>query len=466
MKARIFNIMQYERHPETGEKLLEENTIKKALEHKTIKQWAYIVHDKDKYTEEEEAKGLTYGKKAGDEKGKHFHIACRCDCAVDTAIIAKWFNIPENFVDVPKGRGAFLDCVEYLTHESEKQQAKGKHRYEDEEVKSNFEWREELDKRAESRLKYGRDLDPKKRMFYDVLYNGKTLEECETEDRILYMENLDRLKKLRLEYLKKLDPPANRINYYVCGEGGIGKGLISRAIARSLFPNIEKDCDLFFNVGDDGVSFDGYDGQPVIIWNDRRAVDLIRELGGRGAVFNVFDTHPTKIRQNIKYGDVNLVNVVNIVNGPDDYIEFLNGLAGDYVDKNGVRHVAENKKQSYRRFPFIIPVHVDDFDMLLNKGFVDDKADYTEYIQYNNIRGNMRRIAERLGNNEKLLREVEARTVKPITDKHKEVMEKLEGEAEESEEDILKEFENYGKIQLDLNKPPKDFFDDGTESFF
>lgn len=37
MKSRTFNIMQYENHPETGEPLLNEETIKKALEHKSPK---------------------------------------------------------------------------------------------------------------------------------------------------------------------------------------------------------------------------------------------------------------------------------------------------------------------------------------------------------------------------------------------------------------------------------------------
>ena len=47
MKARVFNIMQYEKHPETGETLLTEDTIRIALAHRTIKQWAYIRHNQD-----------------------------------------------------------------------------------------------------------------------------------------------------------------------------------------------------------------------------------------------------------------------------------------------------------------------------------------------------------------------------------------------------------------------------------
>ena len=117
--ARVLNIMQYEKHPKTNEELINENQIKSALEHKTIKQWAYIAHTEDVYTEDDELNNPDY--KAGAKKPKHWHIVIRCDRAVELPVIAKWFGIEENYIEVAKGRGAFLDCVEYLTHESETQ---------------------------------------------------------------------------------------------------------------------------------------------------------------------------------------------------------------------------------------------------------------------------------------------------------------------------------------------------------
>ena len=134
MKARVFNIMQYVNHPETGEPLLNEDTIKVALSHKTIKQWAYVLHDKDVYSEKDEMDDPNH--KQGDVKPPHWHIVLNCTQQVEIQTIAKWFGIADNFVDVPKGNGAgkFLDCVEYLTHESAKQQELGKHRYADEKL--------------------------------------------------------------------------------------------------------------------------------------------------------------------------------------------------------------------------------------------------------------------------------------------------------------------------------------------
>lgn len=44
-------------------------------------------------------------------------------------------------VKVPKGRGAFLDNVQYITHEDAKQQKLGKHLYSDDEMTANFDYR-------------------------------------------------------------------------------------------------------------------------------------------------------------------------------------------------------------------------------------------------------------------------------------------------------------------------------------
>ena len=151
--------------------------------------------------------------------------------------------------------------------------------------------------------------------------------------------------------------------------------MICKAIARSLYPNFHDDDDIFFEVGAKGVPFDGYDGQPVIIWNDRRAYDLLQELGGRGNVFTVFDTHPSRTKQNVKYSSVNLCNAVNIVNSVQEYKEFLDGLAGEYEEKSGRVQKAEDKGQSYRRFPFIVPLHEEDFDLLVDEILARSKTE-------------------------------------------------------------------------------------------
>lgn len=448
MRARTFNIMQYEKHPDTGEPLLNEDKIKLALEgHKSLKQWAYICHDSDVYSAADELNDSNH--KQGMKKPRHWHIVISAPNAVETSVIAKWFSISENFVDCPKGAGAFLDCINYLTHEDDNQQAMGKVLYSDDCVKSNFNWREKLDNRAINKAKYGRDLSDKDQMRQDVLVYGKTLKECFESNSLLYANDLDTLKKLRGQYLANLQPPTTRINFYVCGNGGEGKGVTCRALARALFPNYKDDCDRFFETGAKGSAFDGYDGQPVIIWNDRRAIDLLEELHGRGNVFNVFDTHPTKQKQNVKYSSIGLVNSVNIVNSVQPFEEFLNGLAGEYADKNGnlIKSEMSQRSQSYRRFPLIIALHKNDLDVLINRGFMGEGS-YEEYMMYSSIIGNFGRVRALCGDNNEKALEVEGRLTEPIVEGYNMVVENINSGMNNGD---LSELDEYGKKFTKLN---------------
>ena len=47
--ARIFEVVTDEYHPQTGELILGEDKILDALSHKSIKEYAYILHDSDRY---------------------------------------------------------------------------------------------------------------------------------------------------------------------------------------------------------------------------------------------------------------------------------------------------------------------------------------------------------------------------------------------------------------------------------
>lgn len=428
--------MQYEKNPVTGEDLhFNEENIQFCINYKTIKQYAYIRHDKDLYTNDDEKNGY----KTGEPKPPHWHVVIKCDNAIEIDTIAKWLGIPAQYIDIPKGRGAFLDCIQYLTHESDKEQAKGKHLYSDNEIKANFDFREKLNEREENKLKYGQDLDYEQQMLYNVMYGGKTIRQVIDEDKIFYMENYKKVDSARLKYIQQCNPPSMRVNYYIEGKGGSGKGLASRAIARSLYPEFENDDDIFFSIGDGKTTFEGYDGQPVIIWNDCRSYELFDILGSRGNIFKVFDIHPQKERQNIKYGSVNLINTVNIVNSVQSYSEFLNGLAGEYNN-----YKAEDKGQSFRRFPIITLLRQDDISVLLNKGvFEDDIEHFTDFIEYMNIVGSFQKIAQACGNNFPIRRKIETQMVQQITEKHKELVEKNHNDF--SDEELLEMFKDYGK---------------------
>ena len=399
MKARVFNIMQYEYHPndyeddgslkQGAEPLITHQMIKDGLNHRSIKQWAYIWHDKDVLIEDGLQPKL---------KPKHVHIVLSCPSQIELQSVAKWFGIPENFVDVPKGRGAFLDCVEYLTHESTKEQESGKHRYDDAEVFANFDFRAELTVRAQRQARYGYStanrMSATDEMKLRVMLDGWTMKQCRDSDPLVYIKVRDTLPKLRLDYLLDQPPCPFRMNIYVDGNGGLGKGALCEYIAQALFPEVEKP---FFAVGNDvRVAFDGYDGEPVIIWDDYRAAQFIKNFG-RGGVFNIFDTHPRQQAQQAKNSRVVLTNAVNIVNSVEPYMKFMDSLAGEYKDRDGIQHVAEDKNQAYRRFPLIMCVRERDFDVLFNRGFVDkDSHAYQQYDRYECVRGSLKQVITQL----------------------------------------------------------------------
>ncbi len=526
---RLFEIVTDEYHPQTGELILNEDQIKHILgKYKTIKDWAYILHDMDYYTQADEDKqrkklkehyfenGAVFNMsleeyldvylprdaddsqraeyeqeyhekyepinseddfinahlsiKAGAKKANHWHIVLRFDRAQTIDTIAKWFGVPKNLVEVPRGgKRAFLDKVEYLTHEHPDQQALGKHLYRDDEVRANFDFRDALTQRAKMKEKYGvEELSRKQSLMMHVLHDGWSMRRCREEDPLTYADIRTKLPPLRLDYLADQPPVPLRLTIYVDGNSGLGKSSFCRAIAETLFSDCEH---AYFSIGnDERVTFDGYDGEPCIIWNDMRVTDFITRFTPQGT-YKIFDTHPDKEAQQAKNTRVILTNSVNIINGIQPYEEFIRGLAGTYKDRAGNQYKAEDETQAWRRFPMILCVREDDFDILINQGFVDnDLHSIQQMILYNHVRGSMKRTMERLGGEAKQIA-VDTMT-KPVVDAYRYIEELHENKITNPDE-LPEEFKHYGesispnereaeikKNQDELHKEYEEWLDD------
>lgn len=91
--------------------------------HRTIKHWAYILHDKD-------------------DTAPHYHIYLNFGkSGVDTKVIASWFGLQESQVNKVEGRR--VDMLVYLIHGQDSQ--RHKYQYSPNEVVSNFDYLTEIE---------------------------------------------------------------------------------------------------------------------------------------------------------------------------------------------------------------------------------------------------------------------------------------------------------------------------------
>lgn len=383
IRVRCVMIVQYEYNPVTGESLnFNKNIIDYAIQQRadSLKAYAYIRHDKCLYNSEDV---IPPGKDVGDVRPPHWHVLLQFKNAVNLDALARSFNVPSNLVKVMRGAGAFLDGIQYLTHEDPKQwEEKGKTRYSREEVffasqkVANYWW-DVLDSRTEKRIEL-----PSKEIYKSIhkkLIEGKIdLDEAYNINAEVFNENEALFKKARRNAIKHMPLPVVRSNYYISGPGGAGKTVAAKALARSLFPDIP-DEKLFFVIGDKKVAFDDYNGEPVIIWDDWRPEELLSTFD-RGLVWKIFSINPERVSLNVKYGDVTLVNTINIVTSVIPFMEFIDKLSAKYKDIHGTIHPEEDKGQGYRRFPMFIEVTPQSLDLFVSQAMAGGERSLYEPV--------------------------------------------------------------------------------------
>ncbi len=198
--------------------------------HKTIKQWAYMLHDKD-------------------DTAPHYHIYLNFGSSgVDTKQIAEWFGLQESQVEKIKGRKT--DALEYLTHSNDTQ--KYKYQYSPDEVIANFDVGTEITNAKIlgdfKNFSYAQQLE-----YVNSLPNG---------EKPAAYSKLKKLWEIHCQ-IEALNPDRQIDVVFVQGKGGTGKTYYAKKLCRSM------DLD-FYVSSSSNDPFQDYLGQKVIILDDLR----------------------------------------------------------------------------------------------------------------------------------------------------------------------------------------------------
>ena len=257
MKLKLWEVM-------TNAEYLKIDEVQKILDDKkAIKDYAYILHNKDVYTDKDEAKNAEH--KAGTHKADHYHIALRLDNAYSAKCVAEWFGLAENFVSKPTGKGneaiKWCGMLKYLTHEN----APHKHQYDESEVISNYAWADE-----KAKITNKSNSDARREEIINDIVSGKIrqynyFEHITPIENDKYKLSIDNAFKYRLDKIKGGNRDMEVI--YISGESQSGKTTYAKMLCE------EKGYS--FYVSSQGKNmFDDYAGHDVIILDDLRAEDL------------------------------------------------------------------------------------------------------------------------------------------------------------------------------------------------
>lgn len=234
---------------------LSEEKIIEVVETKNyIKKWAYILHDKDVYTPEDEKKDPA--RKAGTLKEPHWHICLSFKDSTEIKTIANAFGVPPQCVDKSHS-GYFEDMAMYLTHKN----ACEKYQYSPNEVKANFDYFKFLEKgKIQSRIE---DIT-------ELIISGEIREFNYTDyisasEYQLYKAQIDKAFEYRRDKLYTGNRCLDVI--YITGASGTGKTVLAKHIA-------EKKGLSYYVSGSDNDPLDGYKGQDCLILDDLRGSSM------------------------------------------------------------------------------------------------------------------------------------------------------------------------------------------------
>ena len=217
--------------------------------YKTIKKWAYILHDKDK------------------DATPHYDIYINFgDTGVESSEVAKWFGLQESQIEKVKGRAQ--DMLLYLIHGNDSQ--RHKYQYSPDEVVANFDFKSEL---AKAQILGNFDK-------YSYAQQLKFIKTLPKDEQVKAFKQLKDHWKLHCEYLT-LNPDRDIQVMFITGKAGSGKTYYAKKFLKKL--NYD-----FAISSASNDPFQDYQGQDGFILDDVRDTvfefqDLLKMLDNNTA---------------------------------------------------------------------------------------------------------------------------------------------------------------------------------------
>lgn len=323
-----------------------------------VKDYAYILHDKDK-------------KEDMTERDPHTHLMLRFKYAVHTSAIlarAKACSLPDgcitpNRLEKMKSWSAALN---YLTHRDEHKP--WKHVYDLKAVISNFDWR--LDAESAHQKKLLQTTDARAREIVEGIDKAHIREYNINEhltiwEQVQYSAQINKAFKAYIDR-EKLKGERNMEVMFISGASGVGKDAFAVDWCK------KNNLAYYRTNNNPEHPFDDYKGQPAIIWSDARD-----NVFSPSQLFALLDNH-WKSSQKARYSDINLDCQMLIITSIKPLTEWYKDAFDNAKDADGF---SEPRKQLYRRVKAWANV---DTDKILMRVYNQAKDAYTPVMSIPN----------------------------------------------------------------------------------
>lgn len=238
-------------------------------------EYAYILHDKDTYTETNE---LPPGAILGGKKLDHIHIAMSFTNARTIESVADALGVASNTIEKFDGRYGKPNMFAYLIHKTTRAIELGKHQYDVSEVTANFDYAAYMDNSANNAQSRNMDIDE---VLAGIIRGDIILKDFFREK---YFDNVDAAGLFYTKHKPKIDRAISvRYNIqmsahpgeggsgleliYIQGDAGSGKTTLAKEYAMRKYGD-------YFISGSKNDSVQDYMGEPVAIFDDARPTDF------------------------------------------------------------------------------------------------------------------------------------------------------------------------------------------------